>query len=269
MVIRIIRRSVFIWVLFVALLGTSAVPAAEFSFGPSPKTPARLPPPAQQIQNKESLSFQVRWLGIPIGRGRVIIEEEARAGFGTVRRIRAEAKANEFFSAFYPVDDRLESVVTARNYTALSSEKNIREGRYRAHERVDFEADERRALYQSFTNGSNKVLPIPGPVHDILGAFYWFRLQNVQVGDTVKTIVNTDEKNWEMTVKILRAEQVEIRGLGTFQAFVAEPAARFKGVLVKRGRAWVYFTADSRRVPIKIKLQTPYGPVVGILESLP
>ncbi len=106
-------------------------------------------------------------------------------------------------------------------------------------------------------------------MHDILGAFYWFRLQNYQVGGAVSTQVNADEKNWEFSVKIAKTERLEIRHLGAFDVFVAEPSAKFKGVLVDRGKAWVSFTADERRIPVRIKLATRYGPATGVLEKLP
>ena len=117
-------------------------------------------------------------------------------------------------------------------------------------------------------NGSKKEIPIEGHTHDILSAFYWFRLQEVSVGDTVITGVNSDEKNWLLNVNVLRTERLEIRNLGTFDAFVIEPLAHFKGVLVDRGKAWIYISADSRRIPLMIRLKTPFGPVVGILRGI-
>jgi hypothetical protein len=216
----------------------------------------------------EVLKYLVRWWGIPIGYGQIEIHRGDRNG-EPVWNIAAEAKTNEFLSVIYPVHDELKSTVSIDGFYVLESEKNLKEGRYRAHERVTFDYEKGKAYWKSFLNGNTKEIDLPGPVQDVLSAFYWMRLQTFQDGDSVSTTVNTDEKNWNFEVAIEKTQKMEIRNMGVFESFTAVPYARFKGVLVDRGKASVSFTADRNRIPLRIDLKTQYGPVLGIIENIP
>jgi hypothetical protein len=48
---------------------------------------------------------------------------------------------------------------------------------------------------------------------------------------------------------------------------VVEPRTLLRGILYARGRAWVHFSTDRRRVPVLIRFQTPFGPVTGVLRE--
>jgi hypothetical protein len=228
-----------------------------------------IPPPLGAPQAGERLRYEVRWLGIPIGTGELGVER-ANAPDGTPGfLLTARARSNEFLSAFCPVEDTIRSFLAEDGERALWSEKNLREGSYRAHERMDFDYARGVARYKSFTNGSEKEVPLEGPTHDVLSAFAWFRTRPVGVGETLRTRVLADEKNWTLEVRVLRAESLELRGRGARASFLVEPVAQFKGVFVRRGRAWVHFSADERRIPLKIRMNTPFGPVLGIVEEPP
>ena len=254
----------------VAAVSFAGIAAAENTFTTKhDRRPVVIAPPQQDVPAGEHLKYEVRWLGIPIGIGEIRVEP-GRLPDGTATvQITAQAKATPFLASFYPVTDTLTSIAMPRTYYVLRSGKDLREGKYRAHEEIEFDYPAKVARFVSLHNGSKKDIPLDGFCHDVLSAFYWFRTQPVKVGGSVRTTVNADEKNWDFAVNITRTERLELRGLGTFETFVAEPKAKFKGILVDRGRAWVNFTADERRIPLKIKLETPYGPVLGIIESLP
>lgn len=260
-------------ILLAWLAPTTTAVAGETNFqskNTSKKSPpAQILAPSAKLVNGEKLKYDVRWFGIPVGSGEVQILE-ARLPDGTPGyEITALTGANDFLNSFYPMKDNLRSLVSAEGLYAVSSEKDLTEGRYRAHEKVTFDPAAKTAQYESFTNGSKKQIPTGGRVRDILGGFYWFRLQDVKKGAEVKFHVFSDEKSWVVRLSVLRTDRLEIRNLGTFDVFVVEPHAEFKGILVDRGKALVYFTADSRRLPVKIELKTPYGPVIAILQKLP
>ena len=197
------------------------------------------------------------------------MEKAALGGGGPAFLITAKAKSNAFLDALCPVSDTMTALVDARGFYIVRSEKNLREGRYKAHERVDFDYALKEARVESLTNGSVKTIPLEGPTQDPLSAFYWFRMQDVREGEVVRVPVTADEKNWELEVHVGKAETLEIRKKGVFEAFMIQPKAKFKGVFVKRGKAWVHLTADARRIPVKIKMNTHFGPVFGVLEEPP
>jgi len=231
--------------------------------------PIRIEPPRDTVLMDEELRYAVRWYGIPVGIGRIKIERAPNEDGEATYRMEAVAGANDFLNGFYPLRDELSGLAAASDLRSITSTKKLQEGKYRADERVDFDYKTGLAHYESLKNGEKKDIPISGVVHDVLSAFYWFRLQPLAIGKRVKTRVFADEKEWEFEVKILRSERLEIRGLGTFDTVIAQPIAKFKGVLVERGKVWIHYTADSRRIPLRIKIETKYGPVIGVLEALP
>jgi hypothetical protein len=179
----------------------------------------------------------------------------------------AVARTNDFLSRIYPVRDEVHSWVDAQTFESLQFEKKVSEGRYRADERILYDTKARKGFYESFKNGSKKEFTINPPVHDIVSAFYWMRRQPLETGRSFKTKVNSEEKDWDLEVQVLRREKRDLRGLGSVDTVVVEPRTRLRGVLEKRGRVFIHLQNDPARTPVRITFNTPYGVIVGALKK--
>ena len=229
----------------------------------------RIEAPRPSLEVGERIDMQVFWIGIPVGEGSLEVSEKIIRDGRPAYHLIATARTNDFLSKIYPVEDRLESFMDAERFCSLGFRKTVREGRYRADEEIRYDYENGKVIYHSFKNASQKTFAVQGPVHDILSAFYWFRLQPVQCGQSVHTLVNDEERNWELQLEALRIEIKEFKGARVLETFLVEPRTRLKGVLYRRGRAWVNFTTDSKRTPISIRISTPFGPIMGILDRIP
>ena len=214
----------------------------------------------------ERLIFDVSWMGIPVGIGTLEVKEKVLKNGRPAYHLIAVAKTNDFLSKIYPVEDALDSFVDAERFVSLEFSKKLREGRYRADERIVYDASKERGFYESFLNKNKKEISIPARVQDVLSAFFWFRLQSIAVGKSLHTFVNSEEKNWDLEIQVLGLETKELRGGRVLRLVLVEPKTRLKGILYKRGRVWVYFTSDQKRTPVSIILKTPFGPIVGNLH---
>lgn len=254
--------------LIVLSLLYGCVPAAaanNFASKRSSREPIQAP--LTELIAGERIVFEVYWMGFHVGRGTLEVTGPVDHGGVRAYKIEAHALTNEFLSNLYPVHDEIHSIVDAETMYSLEYSKILREGRYRADERIVYDYATLTGHYESAHNGSRKQFPLPGKVRDLLATFYWFRLQNVAPGQSVDTLINSEEKNWDAELKVLRRERKEWRGAGeAWDVLVVEPVTRLKGILYDRGRAWVSFTTDSARIPIWITLKTPYGPVNGVLN---
>jgi len=214
----------------------------------------------------ERISFHGRWFGIPVGHGWIevadLVEIEGRQAY----RIEAHGYSNALLSTFYPIHDVLRSFIDAESLQPLQVEKTQREGHYRAEEIVTFDYARGIATYRSRLNNSVKEIPIPPSVHDILSAFYWLRTHPVDPQRSITLEIYSDEKVYHTEVRPLTPITLELRRRGTFPCLMVEPKAAFKGVLVRRGRVWFYITADERRLPLLVKLTTPWGPMAGVID---
>jgi hypothetical protein len=222
---------------------------------------------ADHPQLGERLSFHGRWMGLPVGRGWIevkgIVEAEGRRAY----HIEAQGHTNEVLSAFYPIHDTLHSYLDVETLRPLRFEKDQREGGYRAHEAVIFDHATRTATYRSLLNQSVKEISLPDEFQDLISALYWLRAQPLRLPGTRSVNLYTDEKVYDTELRLSATAPLELLKRGTFRCFIAEPKASFKGVLIKRGRIWAYFTADARRLPLLVKATTPWGQMSAVLDE--
>ena len=85
------------------------------------------------------------------------------------------------------------------------------------------------------------------------------------MGKPVFIKVNTDEKNWDLEVKVLDKAHIEMRNMGAYEAVLAEPEAKFKGIFVRKGKMEIWFSADERRIPLLVNVHVPI-PLVGLVS---
>ena len=193
------------------------------------------------------MEFDVFWMGVPVGLGSIEVKEKVNVRGRDAYHVIAIARTNDFLSKLYPVYDEVHSFIDAEKFCSLEFSKKLQEGRYRAEERIVYDYTKKE-------------------VQDAVSAFYWFRLQDVEVGRSARTAVHNRGKDWDLEVKVLSRQNKELRGRGAIDTILVEPVTRYKDILYKRGRAWVYFSADESRSPVWIKIATPFGAVNGVLR---
>ena len=181
--------------------------------------------------------------------------------------LEAQGHTNEVLSAFYPIHDTVHSYLDVETLKPLRFEKDQQEGHYRANEIVVFDHQRYVAAYRSLINQSSFDVPVPEEFQDLLSALYWLRAQPLQPDQAVTVNLYTDEKIYETRIRIGQPAWLELLKRGTFPCVMVEPEARFKGLLVKRGRVWAYFTLDERRIPLMIKASTPWGQMSAVIDE--
>jgi len=219
----------------------------------------------------ERLAFHGRWFGIPVGSGWIEVKAIVSLNGHRAYHIEAQGHSNEFLSTFYPIHDVVRSHLDVETLRPLRFEKVQREGHYRAEEIVTFDYDRLIASYRSLINQSTKEIPIPPDVHDIVSAFYWLRTHSVEPTRPIDLAVYSDEKIYRTQIRPIKTLWLELLWRGTFPCLMVEPVATFKGILVRRGRMWIYVSVDEFRIPLFVKISTPWGPITGIIDpgSLP
>ena len=261
------RAMVVLSGLFLILLHTAWAQTTSEDAQESSEASVTLAPPRQQLRLGERLSFHGRWFGIPVGNGWIEVKAATPFGDRQAYLIEAQGQSNEFLSTFYPIHDTLRSYVDRETLQPLHSEKQQREGHYRADETVTFDYHRLLATYHSRLNGSTKTIPIPANVQDIVSAFYWLRTHPIAPPTPVTLPIYSDERVYETVIKPLQTLIVSLLWRGEFPCLVVEPVAHFKGILVKRGRVWLYVSADEQRIPLFVKIATPWGPITGLIDQ--
>ncbi len=205
-------------------------------------------------------------MGIPVGYGWIEVKELIEVDGRQAYHIEAQGHTNDVLSKFYPIHDEVHSFLDAETLKPLRFEKVQREGSYRADEVVTFDHERDLATYHSRLNGSTKEIPLPETFQDLISALYWFRAQPLEGGRPLTVDLYSDEKIYTTQILVSGPETLELLKRGTFPCFVVEPNASFKGLLVKRGQIWAYLSADDNRLPLLVKISTPWGFMSAVLD---
>ena len=179
-----------------------------------------------------------------------LIEYNNRPCYQTVTR----AYSNSFFSNFFNVDDRVESIVDALGIFSWRFEKNLKEGSYIANRQYTF--DQRLNLAY---DGKDTVKVNPY-VQDALSALYFVRTQDLEVGKSVFADNFTDGKLYPLEVKVIRREEITVPA-GTFECLVVEPLLRSVGVFKHEGKLTVWLTDDRLKMPVLMKSKVLVGSI--------
>lgn len=202
----------------------------------------------------EKFNFEVKYGFISAGSASMevlrLIEYQGRPCYqvGTV------ARSNSFFSSFYHVEDRVESIIDAAGLFAWRFEKHLREGSYSADRQHDFDQISHRVVYKDDT------IEIAPYVQDALSTLYYVRTQPLEVGKSFFLDNFIDGKKYHLEVQVLKREAVTVEA-GTFDCIVVEPITQSVGLFKHEGQLKVWLTDDRLRMPVLMKSKVIVGSI--------
>jgi len=202
----------------------------------------------------EKFNFEVKYGFISAGSASMevlqLIEYQGRPCY----QVATLAQSNSFFSSFYRVEDRVESIVDAAGLFAWRFEKHLREGSYNSDRQYDFDQLANRVVYKGDTV---EVAPY---VQDALSTLYFVRTQPLQVGKSFYLDNFIDGKKYHLEVKVLERETVTVEA-GTFECLVVEPITQSVGLFKHEGQLRVWLTDDRLRMPVLMKSKVIIGSI--------
>jgi hypothetical protein len=210
----------------------------------------------------EYFQFSIDWSGLNGGNALMQVQNMQTVEGHRAWRIVTKAESNSFVSKFYKVRDRAESFVDADSLFSRRFEKHLREGSYRKDLSIRFDQEDGKAVYE---NG--KALDVPRHVHDVLSAFYYIRTCPLPDGASIAIPTHDNEKSYDMVVKVIRRERIEVPG-GKFDCVVVEPVLKSEGIFKAKGEMFVWLSDDERRIPVQVKSKVPIGSITVSLTDM-
>jgi hypothetical protein len=206
----------------------------------------------------ERLVYSIGWYNIVGGTATLDMDEVDYQGM-PVYRVRSLAKSNSFVSVFFPVEDRIESLIDRVTLNALRLDVKQRQGK-RKRDRVT-EFDQVNHIATVVKDGKQKTFEIPPDVQDSLSCLYFFRsLPSIKVGETVTIDVHESNKNWRLGIVAQKRERIKTEA-GEFMAIRTKAKVEFEGVFLEKGEVYVWFTDDERRLPVRMDSKIKIGKV--------
>jgi hypothetical protein len=210
----------------------------------------------------ETLVYTIAWLKIEGGEMTLSARRTTAADGVPLHHLLLTAVSNDYVSKFYPVHTRYETWVDARDFQPLRFEKRAREGRYVSDEVEEFDLARRIGLWRT-----DRTL-LPDRVQDIISSFYFMRAQPLVPGTEVRLDMFSRGKLYRLVVHVQEKESVETEA-GTFPAIRVQPAmVTDEGEDHNRGKLFLWFSDDARRLPVMARTILPIGSVTARLKSV-
>ena len=218
----------------------------------------------------ETLTYDVAWSIFPAGRVVATLLGPGKNG-GTDYEVETTAESRGVVSLLYDVEDEFHSFFNPDTLCSEGIAKKIHEGRRHRQTEIKFDYARKVAVLDEREPTNPNARPkhdensIPACVEDVVGAFYYLRKQPLQVGQKIKLAVNDGSKTTEVEADVLGREPIT-SGLGMLAALRVEPKV-FGALYPRKGRMLIWFSDDSRHLPLRIRMMISIGTITGTLAS--
>lgn len=216
----------------------------------------------------EKLTLEVKWGFIPAGVAVLeILPVKTVNGVQSYHFVMT-AKTYPFIDFFYKVRDRMDAYTDlAMTHSILYKKKN--QGKTKRDVIVNFYWEKQEVNYSNFGRKRKPVFILPGSF-DPLSVFYAFRMCDLQDNTEIEVPVTDGKKCVTGKAKIIERETVTLAQGGIYDTYLVEPELKHIGGVFeksKKAKLQIWVTADSRRIPVRIKSKVRVGSFVAELIS--
>ena len=219
----------------------------------------------------ETLTYDVLWTIFRAGSVSSTIRSGNQGNHDTYE-VTASARSEGFVSLGFDVNDVFRATSSAQTLCSEGIVKKVSEGHRHRDTRIAFDYAGKHALLderdpnEPQAPAKHAESDIPPCVEDVVTAFYYLRRQKLEVGHTIELPVNDGSKTQRVIVEVQTREKVQTP-LGTFDTIRVEPKV-FSGLLKRKGRMLIWFSADDRQLPVRVKAMISVGSITGTLRSI-
>lgn len=220
----------------------------------------------------EDLVYTVKYGFIKGGEGRFTVVDTVIDGL-RVNHITVAGRTTGVADLFYEVRDSYESFLDAETQLPVLSKRNISEGRYRYNDVVSY--DRQNNQLSKSVKRRNKPLEVktqdaPRDIVDIIGAFYHARNNafdsRLAVGDTVYYKTFFSNEVYDLNIRYDGLETLNTI-FGPTACYKFTPVTEVGRSFKNKDDMHLWVTADSRRVPVRIKFDMKVGSFTVDLAS--
>lgn len=215
------------------------------------------------FQIGERLTYEVSWLHITAATAVMEIAGMERAESRTRAKLVGTAQSRPILTAFFPVDNRVESEIDFATLVPEHMTFRRREGKKK--EDIEYVFHQLEGTVTAVRGGATESLPIPAGTQDIISGLYHTRSAlPLKPGASLTMNVYHDKKNRPVEVRVEGIETIESRwgDMETARVLVIMP---FHGLFMNQGNIRVWLTTDERRTPVRMKAKVILGSIVADL----
>jgi hypothetical protein len=223
------------------------------------------PPSARFFHVGEQLTYEISWLNITAGTAVMAVSDAGTDGDRPLAKLITTAQSRPAISKFFPVDNRVESIVDPATLLPEHLTFKRREGKKK--EDIEYTFHQKEGEVTVVKGGATETLEMSPGTQDIISCLYFARSElSLQPGASLTMNVYHDKKNRKLDVRIEEIETISgpWGDVETARALVVMP---FQGLFLNQGNIRVLFTTDDRRIPVRMKAKVIIGSIVADLVS--
>jgi hypothetical protein len=172
-----------------------------------------------------------------------------------------EINSNKTVSAFFHVEDRATSLIDSVGLFPWHYEKHVREGKYHSDRVAEFDHQNRRVYAEEDT------IAIEPFSQDALSIFYYVRTLPLAEDKTFRVPSYSDKKFLPLLLKIHGAQSVRVPA-GAYRCLLVEPDIQPGTPYKPKGKIWIWYSTDPRRLIVKMKMQLAVGSIELALKEV-
>lgn len=221
----------------------------------------------------EKLTFSLGWGFITAGTATLEVKPIA----GGKTEFLTFATGNKTINKIYPVADTIYTRVRNKGLMTEVFRKHLHEGSYHNTSVIRFDRKGEKAWLSDtvFTDmktrkvkrSADTAVAIQGMEHSIMSAFYLVRTLPLKVGETSRFSAVSGKKRYELKVVVHGKETLKT-DVGTVNTLKVEPMLDGDGIFNSKGRIFIWFTDDERRVPVLMECEIALGSIKASLKKM-
>ncbi len=222
----------------------------------------------EALRPGEILTYDVSWSNIvTAGIATMEIKEGTLPDGEQVLRFIATTRSTGLVDKFYRVNDRLESIYDPQTMQSLKFSLNASHGKKKRRRELVFDPRQKTVI-STLNDDPPETLTILDRTQDALSSLYYLRSRDdLVVGKAIFIPVHDSGKNWSVEVQTLGREHVTTPA-GKFSTIKVRTFPQYEGVFMNKGEIFVWFTDDSRRVPVLMQSTISIGSIVSTLTKM-
>ena len=227
--------------------------------------PGNNTPSTRPFQVGEQLTYEISWMNITAGTAVMAVSGAGTDGDRPLVKLITTAQSRPAITTFFPVDNRVESIVDPATLLPEHLTFKRREGKKK--EDIEYTFHQTEGTVTVVKGGTIETLAMPPGTQDVISCLYYARSElSLQPGSSLTLNVHHDKKNRKVNVRV---EEIEIVSgpwgeVETARVLVVMP---FQGLFLNQGNIRVWFTNDDRRIPVRMKAKVIIGSIVADLVS--
>ncbi|HWC18768.1 MAG TPA: DUF3108 domain-containing protein [Terriglobales bacterium] len=240
---------------------TPQPPAAKTASNPNPTSAAESrvnAPLKDKFPEGQTYTYGVDW--------RLLTAGVTIARFDTVngeRHVVVEADSTGAVALLYHVHDRLETFFNPQSNCALSLIKHTEEGFRRVETSVRYDYSRKRAILDERNirakNQKHEENDIPSCVTNTVSAALYVGTQPLQPG--TRFVFPSSDGGKAADIEVTVEGQEKVKAASTSYNTIRVSAQALNGPQKGKGKIWIWYSDDERRVAVQMRLRAFWGTV--------